>query len=210
MSEVKRYKSNKKDTGSAWENSPPALKHGAYSAMTVLPGEDAAAFEELRREIIAELEPVGPLEQDCAEDVACLMWRKRNLKTYKIARLAKSRHQAVINELMPKVDHSFSVMDDDGVVYDHSDPQQVQEATEAAEQQTRKELGAAWELVEIGEFVDFDYLHKECSIAENIDGAIGRRIKRLLHIKGIKSLMVAPSGALARNRLPPSNDRDND
>jgi hypothetical protein len=39
-----------------------ALKHGAYSATAVLPGEDLAAFKELHEKVIAELVPVGPLE----------------------------------------------------------------------------------------------------------------------------------------------------
>ena len=40
----------------------PALKHGAYSATAVLPGESRAAFEKLHRDLIAELTPSGVLE----------------------------------------------------------------------------------------------------------------------------------------------------
>ena len=36
----------------------PALKHGAYSATAVLPGERRAAFEKLHRGLIAELNSV--------------------------------------------------------------------------------------------------------------------------------------------------------
>jgi hypothetical protein len=35
----------------------PALKHGAYAATAVLPGEHRSAFEKLHRELIAELAP---------------------------------------------------------------------------------------------------------------------------------------------------------
>ena len=41
------------------ENAHPALKHGGYSATTILPGEDAAAFENLHRALIGELSPKG-------------------------------------------------------------------------------------------------------------------------------------------------------
>jgi hypothetical protein len=41
-----------------------AFKHGAYSATAVLPGEDEDAFRELHQKIIAELVPVGALEED--------------------------------------------------------------------------------------------------------------------------------------------------
>jgi hypothetical protein len=35
----------------------PALKHGAYSATAVLPGENPAKFEELHQALIAEVAP---------------------------------------------------------------------------------------------------------------------------------------------------------
>ena len=41
----------------------PALKHGAYSATGLLPGEDRAAFEKLHRDLQAELRPDGPFEE---------------------------------------------------------------------------------------------------------------------------------------------------
>jgi hypothetical protein len=37
----------------------PALKHAGYSATTLLPGEDPAAFEKLHRALIHEFAPVG-------------------------------------------------------------------------------------------------------------------------------------------------------
>ena len=58
---------------------PPALKHGAYSATAVLPGESQAAFEKLHRGLIAELIPSGVLEDNIVVDMARLVWRKQNL-----------------------------------------------------------------------------------------------------------------------------------
>ena len=43
---------------------PSALRHGAYSSFEILPGESAADFKRLHRELIAELIPTGPLEED--------------------------------------------------------------------------------------------------------------------------------------------------
>ena len=45
-----------------------ALKHGGYSGLTLLPGEDRFAFEKLRRELFAELKPQGRLEQEIVTD----------------------------------------------------------------------------------------------------------------------------------------------
>ena len=55
------------------------LKHGGYSGLTLLPGEDRLAFEKLRRELFAELKPQGRLEQEIVTDIARLTWRKQNL-----------------------------------------------------------------------------------------------------------------------------------
>jgi len=49
---------------------PPALKHGAYSTATLLPGEDKAEFDRLHQSLIAELEPVGALEEHIVANVA--------------------------------------------------------------------------------------------------------------------------------------------
>lgn len=62
----------------------PALKHGGYSALTLLPGEDRFAFQKLRRELIEELKPRGRLEKEIVMDIARLVWRKRNLGKYEL------------------------------------------------------------------------------------------------------------------------------
>ena len=69
----------------------PALKHGAYSATAVLPGESRAEFEKLHRGLIAELVPSGVLEDDIVVAIARLVWRKQNLGTLRIAERAQSR-----------------------------------------------------------------------------------------------------------------------
>jgi hypothetical protein len=67
---------------------PPALKHGAYAATAVLPGESRAAFEKLHRGLIAEYTPSGVTEDDIVADIARLMWRKQNLGTLRTAEFA--------------------------------------------------------------------------------------------------------------------------
>ena len=60
---------------------PPALKHGAYSATAILPGESQAEFEKLHRDIIAGWNPSGVLENDIVMTITRLLWRKQNLET---------------------------------------------------------------------------------------------------------------------------------
>ena len=68
----------------------PALKHAAYSATTLLPGEDRAAFEKLHRALISEFTPLGASEEDIVETMAHYLWRKKNLETFRIAELASN------------------------------------------------------------------------------------------------------------------------
>ena len=111
-----------------------ALKHGAFSATAILPGEDPDAFKELHQNIIAELALVGALEDDIGWTIARLVWRKKNLATLRIGELAlehESRIQAQI-----RLDEVLEMRE---------------AAMQAADDQARKDLGASYELVEIGE-----------------------------------------------------------
>ena len=65
-----------------------ALKHGAFSATAILPGEDPAALKELHQKLIAELTPVGALEDHIVWTIARLVWRKKNLATLRKAEFA--------------------------------------------------------------------------------------------------------------------------
>jgi hypothetical protein len=157
----------------------PALKHAGYSATTLLPGEDRGAFEKLHRELIAELAPVGALEEDIVADVARLTWRKRNLATCRIAELAKARRDEIY----------YCIGDDPG-----------------ADEQARQELGDIHELIDIGKTATLDGLMKELDLADRLQGMINRCLKQLLMVRGVKSLSSAAvsesTPQIARTRKP--------
>src|SRR5882724_643344 len=79
---------------------PPALKHGAYAATAILPGESRTDFEKLHRDLIAEYSPNGLHENDIVATMARLLWRKQNLKTLRIAELARGH----LEQVMPQVE----------------------------------------------------------------------------------------------------------
>ncbi len=56
-----------------------AVKHGLTAERVVIPGEDPAEFEELKRELEHELEPEGCQECDLVETIAMGMWRRRRI-----------------------------------------------------------------------------------------------------------------------------------
>src|SRR3981081_3145501 len=66
-----------------------AWKHGGYSNLGVLPGENPQEFNRLHQSLIAEYEPSGPTECDAVLSVATCMWRKSRLTIY--ARAAAAR-----------------------------------------------------------------------------------------------------------------------
>ena len=63
----------------------------------------------------------------------------------------------------------------------------------AEEKAVRMELGPASELVDMGEVATTDYLLNELSITDRLDASIDRYLKRLLMVRGVKSMTVKPS-----------------
>jgi predicted transcriptional regulator len=152
-----------------------AVKHGAYSATAVLPGESLTEFEELHRELITELCPSGAIEDDAVANIARLLWRKKNLRTLSTAELAQERYSEILTE---NVDADFSI----------ENSAKCEEQMRFANDLAQKELGGIYELVEAGEASTFDGLSKELDIQERLDAAISRCLKRLLLVRGIKSI----------------------
>jgi len=169
----------------------PALKHAGYSATTILPGESSAEFDKLHRRLIAELIPAGPLEDDIVATAARLLWRKQNLTTFRLAEVARSRRQQLVNANIP---YSPLLIPD---LYERTDPAEREEAMRAAEDQARTELGDMYALVEIGETATLDGLMNELEVQDRLDAMIDKCIKRLLLLRGLKSISApSPSAPL--------------
>jgi hypothetical protein len=157
----------------------PALKHGGYAATGLLPGEDRIAFEKLHHTLITELAPNGALEDDIVATMARLIWRKQNLGTFRIAELARNR----CAELIPDPFADF----------------EREEETRAAHEQAREELGDAYALVEVGETATVERLLRDLDVEERLEARIEKCLKRLLVLRGLKSISTAyPSPSPAR------------
>lgn len=142
----------------------PAIKHGGYSATSILPGEDAAEFHKLHRDLIAELAPNGALEDEIVATIARLLWRKRNFETFRIAELARSRRNRIFYEILPeaKPNYPFSEFEPSKKV----DPAKRAAALQAADDQARKELGEAYELTEIDDAATVERLLKDLEVQD--------------------------------------------
>jgi len=182
----------------------PVLKHAGYAAMTILPGENEAEFEKLHRDLIAELAPNGALEDDIVASMAHLLWRKKNLATFRIAALARDRCGQIRSETIPQdvVEYDFPMLAPIRKV----DPAVREAATRAAEAQIRKELGDAYELVEIGETATVDCLTKDLEVQDRLDAMITKYLKQLLFLRGLKS--ISPTTAASTpSTAPPTRIR---
>src|SRR5690349_21564659 len=126
---------------------PPSLKHGAFSATTILPGESETEFKQMHQSIIAELNLEGVLEQEVGLSLAHRIWRKGHLAIFLTAEHAQARCTDIQISLQETgVTDLFT------------------EARPAAEKQARRELGEAYDLVELGEGVTLDGLAKQLAI----------------------------------------------
>jgi len=174
----------------------PAVKHGAYSATNVLPGESRAAFEKLHRDLIAEYAPSGVHEQHIVMNMARLIWRQQNLTTLRIAERAQARRTTIVNEKF-NVNPLLLITKELNEV----DPKKLKRV---AESEAQEELGETYEFVEIGEAATFDGLINELEIQERLDAAIIRCLKQLLMVRGVKSVAAAPPSASPKRITGPS------
>ena len=190
----------------------PALKHGGYSATTILPGEDPTAFEKLHRELIAELLPNGALEHDIVATIARLEWRKQNLATFRLAELARKHRDAIRYEHVAAVDKKYRPfprlseetrrlamleprIEVEAAKRSEAEAAERKAAFETAERQARKELGGAYELAEIGDAATIDRLLQDLEVEDRLGAMIDKCLKRLFFLRGLKSLPTASSSA---------------
>ena len=70
---------------------PPALRHGAFSKLNVLPGENVDEFLKLYRSLVAELAPDGPLEHNAVWSASRALVVNHWNELYKKSRLSRIR-----------------------------------------------------------------------------------------------------------------------
>jgi hypothetical protein len=157
---------------------PVVIKHGAFSAMTLMPGEDAAAYEELHAQLVAELRPSGVLEEEIVSSVARLVWRRRNLATLRAAKLAQDRLWELKFEKLNAVSGQAERAED----------VELDQARESAQAQAREELGDIYQLIEAENAATIDGLMQELTTQERLDAMIDKCMKRLLFLRGFKSM----------------------
>ena len=174
----------------------PALKHGGYSAMGLLPGENRAAFEKLHRELRAELRPDGPLEEHMVAKIAILLWRNQNLETFRRAGAARERYSAITSEMVPSATPPcpMEYMRDD---WTPPTPAEVQAATEAADARAREELGDDFKFVEMGGRATPAQMLADLEVEERLDARIGKLFEKLAILEAFKETLSSDKSVSA-------------
>jgi hypothetical protein len=159
----------------------PALKHGGYSESNLLPGEDRDDFKKMQMGLIAELAPIGQLEEETVAAIAKLMWRRQNLARFEMGRL--SHYMAEILRI--------AALKDDKT----RDDELLAECKKTVEATTRSQsFLAEWqtkgdrEVLEIAKTATLPLLMEELDVEERLDAMIDRLLKRLLFVRGLKSI----------------------
>lgn len=61
---------------------PNAYKHGVFTPVMIVPGEDPKEFIELLKDLVEEWAPEGPTEEDAVHTIAKCIWRKMRAQKY--------------------------------------------------------------------------------------------------------------------------------
>jgi hypothetical protein len=188
----------------------PALKHGAYAKAALLPGEDPVEFNKLHKGLIAEFRPNGRMEEETVASIARLMWRRQNLADYENTQLAqytaewikKGAAQAPTNS---EDDKEF-LAEVERLIEPYIRPPHRASKKRV---RTHRELPAG-DLVEVSKVAILNRLTKELDVEERLDAMIDKLIKRLLFVRGLKSIssseaMASPySAGKSLPRIQPS------
>jgi len=120
---------------------PSALRHGVYSNLGPLPGEDPAEFEKFRREIFAEFNINGRSEEAIGDNIVRLMWRRQHLTTYGLAKHAREKHYRIYAESQPPAKQLPMLLDYLEEKETRS-PEELDALRKQADEEAKTELGA--------------------------------------------------------------------
>jgi hypothetical protein len=182
---------------------PSATKHGAYRR-GLLPGEDPTKFEEVHRDVIAEICPNGRLEEDIVLTMASVLWRKNNLQTVEAAEGAWNRYKRIESRLRNEMSKELRGSYTSGGEFA---PEVEKELRQAVDDEAREELGEDYKFIEAGQDQTLRAIMNNFELEARLDAMIDVCIKRLLHLRGLKSLSLSSSTSSTALLPPPTNKK---
>ena len=164
-----------------------------------MPTQNPAKFRKFKKQIFVELNLVGRFEEDIGEQIVLLERRRQNLFTYDLAERARAR-RAIQSEVIPEVRYLDLLPLLSEPDPENPTPEELRAAHRRADKRIRTELGAALELVELGEVATLGHLDKRLAVQDRLDAMITSAYKKLAYVRAIKSMsppaLPAPSQPL--------------
>ena len=175
---------------------PNALKHGAYSKLVMLPGEDPAAFEALQQSLFDEYKPAGSSETSTMTSIAKTLWQLQRLGLYEHVQYLKARGNpsSFANGKNPITEALQQFRAKHGLIDPKKSPPEEPTVPEPPKEKSNDEL-----LLELGNFVTLDHLDKELEVEMKLLAKLDRLLKRYFQIRAMKPLIG--SGAPAAPAL---------
>ena len=142
--------------------------------------------------------------------IARYVWRKQNLKTYRKAEAAKKWQQELLTTLVRRSDLPeeivAGILKNKKTAYPEIPPRFMTEVNVAEVKALYKEVTKQTgeqnlELAFIADQVTTANLHTELELNDRLDCMIDRALKRLLMVRGIKSLAVSSEALPSRTPL---------
>ena len=164
-----------------------ALKHGAFSEVLILPGEDPAAFEQLKQRLFAEYNVSGCSEESTMTSIAKTIWQLQRLGVYEHVQFLRAQGSSPTSPdgwKNPISDAISKFMAEQGL----SDPDDTS-AKAPTEEVPPKEKTTDERLLELGDFVSLGHLDKELDVENKLMAKLDRLLKRFFQIKAMKPLM---------------------
>ena len=198
-----------------------AVKHGAFSSVAILPGEDPDEYHALVEAFCNEWNPEGATEIDAIYTLTNCVWRKRRIRKF-IAERVELRsldpdHPAfdpdlalgIINEALqmgPK--YLEKIIEENPALQIYlakKYPEHLRDLVEPAKlvkefenhikEQLKRRASEAREVRELrrADVVGEDLFKQELAMEERLDAMIDRAIKRLMQAKAMKQMLASPS-----------------
>ena len=147
------------------------------------------------------------------------LWRKQNCATFRTAEVARKHYKAIFSQEFDKLRVSNLTEEEKAeeresfAWYGITEETERQEeamlaernkAIRAADDIARNELGDMYELAKMADTVTIAGLMEDLAIEERLDAAIDKCLKRLLLLKGLKSISASSSSAPPNQITGPS------
>jgi hypothetical protein len=191
-----------------------AWKHGGYSNLDVLPGEDPQEFERLHQDLTDEYMPSGPSECDMVMSLARYLWRKSRLTIYAHAAAVRKdwgdafagaseiatdaaldeRLHSTLTRLKTQIPLQIELAKSEKellpqILEVNKHLSAILNVDKKEEIQMRRRADAELELARLGDQITVEKLIEEIDLDERLDKRIERLTKRLVQLKAEKQIL---------------------